>query len=154
MRFVLTVVAALMLASLAPAVADEPQRPPITGISHIAFYVHDMNKTLAFYKKFLGFDQPFSLTNKDGTLHLTWIKINDRQTIELFPEKETGSDRLNHISLETSDAEALRSYLVSRNVKAPGKVDKGRIGNFNFNITDPDGHTIEITQYADGGWTR
>src|SRR5215469_15584507 len=111
MRFVLTVVAALMLASLAPAVADEPQRPPITGISHIAFYVHDMNKTLAFYKKFLGFDQPYSLTNKDGTLHLTWIKINDRQSIELFPETNAASDRLYHVALETDDAVGMRNYL-------------------------------------------
>ena len=58
------------------------------GISHIALYVHDLDKTRAFYKEFLGLDEPYSLTNKDGSLHLTWIKINDRQSIELFPEKE------------------------------------------------------------------
>src|SRR5579884_1225578 len=84
--------------------ATQPARPKIVGISHIALYVHDMAKSLAFYKQFLGFDEPYSLKNPDGTLHLTWIKINDQQTIELFPEKEANSDRLYHIALETDDA--------------------------------------------------
>jgi len=133
--------------------ADVAERPPITGISHVALYVHDIGKSRAFYKDFLGFAEPFSLTNKDGSLHVTWIKVNDRQTLELFPEKEAGSDRLNHIALETSDAEAMRAYLASRGVKVPAKVGKGRIGNLNFNITDPDGHTVEIVQYAPDSWT-
>lgn len=143
----------LLPASLPISVAHAAQRPPITGVSHLALFVHDIGKSRAFYKDFLGFDEPFSLTNKDGCLHVTWIKINDRQTIELFPEKEAGSDRLNHLSLETNDAEAMRAYLASRGVKVPEKVGKGRIGNLNFNITDPDGHTVEIVQYAPDSWT-
>ncbi len=135
-----------------PALAAE-QRPHITGVSHIALFVHDVEKSRAFYKDFLGFAEPYSLTNADGSLHLTFIKINDRQSIEIFPEKAPGTDRLNHIALETDDAEAMRSYLVSRGVKAPEKVGKGRIGNLNFNVTDPDGHTVEIVQYAPDSWS-
>ena len=133
--------------------AAEPHRPPITGVSHIALFVHDMEKSRVFYKDFLGFGEPFSVTNKDGSLHLTWIKINDRQTIELFPEKAADTDRLNHIALETVDAEGLRAFLASQGVKVPEKVDKGRIRNLNFNVADPDGHTVEIVQYAPDGWT-
>ena len=47
----------------------------------------------------------------------------------------------------------MRAYLASQGVKVPEKVGKGRIGNLNFNITDPDGHTVEIVQYAPDGWT-
>jgi len=131
----------------------QPVRPHLTGISHIALFVHDLEKSRAFYKGLLGFDEPFSLTNKDGTLHLTWIKLNDRQTIELFPEKQAGSDRLNHISFETDDAEGMRRYLAAQGVKVPDKVDKGRIRNLNFNVTDPDGHTVELVEYTPDGWT-
>jgi catechol 2,3-dioxygenase-like lactoylglutathione lyase family enzyme len=150
MKLVFTV---LILASLSLARADEPPRPQITGISHIALYVHDMNKTLAFYKEFLGFDQPYSLTNKDGTLHLTWIKINDRQSIEIFPETETNSDRLYHVALETDDAMGMSHYLAAHGVKVPEKIGKGKIGNLNYFIHDPDGHIIEIVQYLPDGWT-
>ena len=145
MKFAL---ATVLCGSLSLLAADAPKRPQIVGLSHIAFYVHDMEKTRAFYKDFLGFAEPYSLTNKDGSLHLTWIKINDRQSLELFPEKEAGSDRLYHIALETDDAVAMRDYLAAHGVKVPAKVGKGKIGNLNYFVTDPDGHIVEMVQYA------
>ena len=152
-RFLASIVV-VMFASLSLLAADnEVQRPHITGLSHIALYVHDMDKTRAFYKDFLGFAEPYSLTNQDGSLHLTWIKINDRQSIELFPEQATNSDRLYHIALETDDAVAMRDYLAAQGVNVPDKVGKGKIGNLNYFIKDPDGHIVEIVQYTPDGWT-
>ncbi len=129
------------------------ERPKILGVAHIALAVSDVGHSRAFYKNFLGFEEPFLLNNPDGSLSLTFIKVNDRQYIELFPKLEPGADRLRHISMETNDAEAMRSYLASRGVKVPEKVGKGRIKNSNFNIQDPDGHTVEIVQYEPDGWS-
>src|SRR5437016_14032096 len=114
-----------LLVPLSALASDAPVRPRITGLSHIALYCHDIDKSRAFYKDFLGFAEPYSLKNPDGTLHLTWIKINDRQTIELFPEKEPGTDRLYHIALETDDAVAMRDYLAAHAVDVPEKVGTG-----------------------------
>jgi catechol 2,3-dioxygenase-like lactoylglutathione lyase family enzyme len=143
----------LLIGLALPLRAEPPARPHITGIAHAALYVHDVDKAREFYKSLLGYQEPFSRTNDDGTLVLTFIKINDRQYIELFPEKQPGGDRLNHISIETDDAAAMRTYLESRGVKVPATVGKGRIGNLNFNVTDPDGHQVEIVQYLPDGWT-
>jgi catechol 2,3-dioxygenase-like lactoylglutathione lyase family enzyme len=151
-RLAAVIVAALFFSAW-PALGSEPPRPRILGLSHVALFVQDIGKSRAFYKQFLGFDEPFSLKRETGELHLTWIKINDHQTIELFPEKEASSDRLNHVAIETDNAEAMRAYLSSRGVKTPAKVDKGRIGNLNFNVTDPDGHAVEIVEYTPEGWT-
>jgi lactoylglutathione lyase len=133
------------------AAAEEPKRPRIMGVAHIAVYVHDVDRALRFYHDFLGYNESFRLNRPGGELHLVFVKINDRQFIEVFPEKEAGTDRLNHIALEVEDAEAMRAYLASRGVKVPEKVPVGRIGNANFNITDPDGHTVEIVQYLPRG---
>ena len=133
--------------------AQQPPRPKITGVAHIALYAADYEKTRAFYRDFLGFEEPYSLNNADGSPSMTFFKINERQYIELSPEKQPGTDRLNHISVETNDAEAMRAYLASRGLKVPAKVGKGRIGNSNFNIHDPEGHTVEIVQYEPAGWT-
>ncbi|TAK92906.1 MAG: bleomycin resistance protein [Verrucomicrobia bacterium] len=133
--------------------AAEVSRPRITGLAHVALWVHDVEQSRRFYKDFLGFDEPYSLTNSNGSLALTFIKINERQCLELFPERETNSDRLYHISVETDDAEALRVWLGSKDVKVPDKVGKGRIGNLNFNVHDPDDHQVEIVQYSPDGWT-
>ncbi len=133
--------------------SQEPKRPRILGVAHIALFVGDIEKSRAFYKDFLGYNEVFSLNKPDGTLSLTFFKINERQYIELFPQTEAGSDRLNHISIETDDAEAMRAYLGSKGIKVPDNVPKGRIGNSNFNVKDPDGHTVEIVQYEPAGWS-
>jgi catechol 2,3-dioxygenase-like lactoylglutathione lyase family enzyme len=151
MKLVLSII---LCTALTAAAGNPVTRPSITGISHIALYVHDIEQSRAFYKDFLGFAEPYSLNNADDTLHLTWIKINDEQTIELFPEKEAGADRLFHIALVTPDAVEMQAYLAAHGVKVPDKVAKGKIGNKNYFITDPDRHTVEIVQYENDGWTR
>jgi catechol 2,3-dioxygenase-like lactoylglutathione lyase family enzyme len=132
-----------------------PKRPRITGISHAAFYVSDMAKARAFYEEFLGFQSPFSIPRKDPTQQLVWIKINDRQTVELFPGSEVApdADRLYHIAIETDDAEAMRLYLQSKGVEVPPKTGIGKIGNKNYFVKDPSGNTVEIVEYLPDGWT-
>jgi len=145
------VLALLVLAGLASAAGAE--RPKILGVAHISLFAHDYNASRAFYHDFLGFDEPFSLKKPDGSPSMTFFKVNDRQYIELSPEKEPNTDRLNHYAIQTNDAEAMRSYLASHGVKVPDHVPKGRIGNLNFMIKDPEGHNIEIVQYPPDGWT-
>src|SRR6185369_3270784 len=113
----------------------------ITGISHAAFFVNDMAKARAFYEGFLGFQSPFSIPRPKGG-ELVWIKINDRQTVELFPGSDTTpeADRLNHIAVEVEDADAMLAYLRGKGVvglpeSATSPV--GKIGNKNFTIKDP-----------------
>ncbi len=147
----------LLLLLVIPALslsASDFKRPRITGISHAAFYVTDLAKARAFYEGFLGYASPYSLPRKDSS-ELVWIKINDRQTIELFPGAEVTpqTDRLYHIALETDDAESMRLYLAARGVKVPDKTGVGKIGNKNYFIKDPNGNTVEIVEYRPDGWT-
>jgi lactoylglutathione lyase len=157
---------ALALAALATGVAtaqDAAPRPRITGISHIALWVRDLELSRAFYKGYLGFDEPYSLASDSGAVQIAWIKINDRQSIELFPVNAStpkDGDSLYHIAFETDDAQGMLDYLRSSGVKAPGgkplpaKAAPGRIGNLNYFTEDPDGHIVEFTQYLPDGWTR
>ena len=67
--------ALLALASVAAVVAArEPQRPKITGVAHMALYVHDMAKARAYYTGFLGLGEPFAPTNPDGSTAVAFIK--------------------------------------------------------------------------------
>ena len=148
------ILALILFWPLVSTAADVARRPAITGISHLALYAHDLEKSRTFYRDFLGFAEPYSLTNAAGGPAIVWIKINDRQSIELYPEKEAGSDRLNHVALETDAAAQMRDYLASRNLPVPATVPQGKIGNRNYFIHDPDGHTVEMVEYAPAGWTR
>jgi catechol 2,3-dioxygenase-like lactoylglutathione lyase family enzyme len=143
----------MLVAPLLASAADDLEQPRITGLSHVALFVKDVEQSRAFYKDYLGYAEPYSVLDEGGKLRLTFIKVNDLQAIELFPEREAGSDRLNHIALEVDDAEGMRAYLAAKGIKVPEKVPKGRIGNSNFTIRDPDGHGVEVVQYEPDGWT-
>ncbi len=143
---------ALVVASMLPNL-QEPPRPRILGLAHVALYVSDISRSRVFYRDFLGYDEPFRLDKADGSLSVAFIKVNDEQYLELFPGLQPQADRLAHISFYTEDAEILRAYLGSHGVKVPDRVSKGRIGNLNFNVQDPDGHTVEFVQYMPDGWS-
>jgi len=126
-------------------------RPLIVGVTHIAFQVSDIAKAREFYGGLLGYGEPFQLINPDGSLALTYFKVNDRQYIEIFPGLPPDQDdRLKHIAFETTDIEALRQYLKSKGVNVHGQHQQGRDGNFNFTVTDPDGHVVEFVEYRSG----
>jgi catechol 2,3-dioxygenase-like lactoylglutathione lyase family enzyme len=143
----------MLLLSSGMLIAQTPQRPRILGISHIALFAHDYEQSRAFYGEFLGYQEPYDLKKPDGSPIMTFFKVNDRQYIELYPEQEPSTDRLSHISLETDDIEALRRYLASKGVAVPDHAQRTRIGNLSFNITDPEGHTVEMVQYIPEGKT-
>jgi len=145
----------LLAISLVGSIAgDEVRRPRILGLSHMALFVSDLKKARAFYEDFLGYQEPYVLKREDGTDRIVFIKINDNQYIELFAENPKQDGHLNHIAFFTDSAQGLREYLASHGIKVPDKVTKGRIGNSNFNIVDPDGHTVEMVQYEPDSWTR
>jgi len=135
--------------------AEAIKRPRILGVAHMAIYVSDLAKARAFYKDFLGFEEPFALKRKDGTDRIAFIKINEQQYLELFAENPAHHDgQLNHISFYTDDARGLRDYLAANSAKVPaGDIPKGQTRNSNYNIIDSDGHTVEIVQYEPDSWS-
>ncbi len=146
--------AGLLCLALAVFAVAAQKRPKILGVGHMAIFVSDVEKARGFYRDWLGFQEPYDLKNADGSLSLTFFKVNENQYIEVFPGLKPEQDRLNHISFYTDDAEGLRTYLAAKGVQTPAKANKVRIGNTSFNVKDPDGHTVEFTQYESAGWTR
>jgi catechol 2,3-dioxygenase-like lactoylglutathione lyase family enzyme len=134
----------------APAAVTGPR---VLGIAHMGLFVSDLQKARAFYKDFLGFDEPYSLKRKNGTDRSAFIKINDQQYIELFADLPKNDGRLNHIAFYTNDAEGLRRLIGSRGGTVPAEARKGKLGNSQYVLTDPDGHTVELLQYEPDGWT-
>jgi catechol 2,3-dioxygenase-like lactoylglutathione lyase family enzyme len=137
-----------------PLVAQTPvPRPKILGVAHLAVFVSDLPKARAFYGDLLGFEEPFTLPKPDGSIEIAFVKINDRQWIELFNQPTAGEGQLNHIAIYTDSADGMRDYLASRGVTVPVRVPKGRTGNKNFMVKDPDGHNVEIVEYQPDSWT-
>ena len=132
---------------------SSPPRPKILGVAHVAYYVSDAAKARTFYQQFLGFAEPFSLPGRDGGPGTSFIKINDSQYLELSVASPSGDGQLSHVAFYTDDAARMRDYLAAHGITVTDKVPKGRTGNLNFTITDPDGHRVEFVQYEPDSWT-
>jgi catechol 2,3-dioxygenase-like lactoylglutathione lyase family enzyme len=140
-----------VLLLIAAALIAQEGRPRIVGMPHVDFRVHDIEASRHFYKDFLGYSEPFDI-KADGKLVMAFIKINDRQYIELSPETSPNEPRFVHLALETDDADALRKYVKSKGYKGSDKeAARGRIRNIGTGIEDPDGNKIDVTQYTSDG---
>ena len=134
--------------------AGAEERPGILGISHIAVKVSDAEKSVEFYRDFLGFAEEYRLNNlSDGSLYFVCLKVNDVQSIQVFPGLKEGENRLNHVAFQVADAEAWRTYLAKQGIKTAAKVSLGQHKNINVSVKDPDKLAIEFTQYTPEGWT-
>ena len=124
----------------------------LTGIGHVALKVADINRSLAFYRDRLGFDEMMHLDHDDGSLWLVYLRITDTQFLELFPDGEgnqaPGPERtaVNHFCLETNDLDATANALRAAGITLTVEPKAGADGNLQCWIADPDGNRIEFMQ--------
>ena len=128
------------------AILSWAQSPSLSGIAHVAFRVADVAAARAFYQK-LGFEQAFEFT-KDGKTTEAFIKLGDRQFIELYP-RDSQPTGLMHVCYESSNLDPLYAEYVKRELQ-PSPVRKAGAGNMLMVIRGPENQTIEYTQYMPG----
>jgi unsaturated chondroitin disaccharide hydrolase len=116
----------------------------LTGIAHVAFRVSGLNASRTFYQK-LGYQQAFEFSTPEGETRTSYIKINDRQFIELYRRTDASQPiALMHICYDSADLEAFHARY---EVLKPTPVRKAGAGNLLVTMQDPEGQTVEFTQY-------
>ena len=134
--------------------AQSPQQtPPFNGIAHIAIRVHNLDASRDFYKK-LGFDEAFALS-KNGAVYQSFIKLDDRQFIELYPTTAKDPDvGFLHLCFESDNLQAVYDDYIARGVHPNFKIRKAGAGNLLFTMKGPmqasGPQNIEYTQYMPG----
>lgn len=130
--------------------AAQPPKPDagIIGIAHIAFRVSDLDREIAFLGK-LGYEESFAITN-NGKISEVFIKVNDRQFIELYPQSNPPQPLgWMHVCYEVGDLNSLYSFYDSVGLKLLA-VRKAGAGNLISAVNDPEGRVTEFTQYMPG----
>lgn len=125
------------------------QTGQITGIAHIAYRATDLDKEVAFLQK-LGFEESFGFTNAESKTTEVFVKVNDHQFIEIYPQTEP-SQALGwmHVCYESDDINALVATLTAHGLK-PASVRKAGAGNLISSFNDSEGRVTELTQYMPG----
>src|ERR1017187_544607 len=119
-----------------------------SGIAHVALRVASLEAARAFYNK-LGFEQFFEMKQGDRTTE-AFLKINDHQFIELYPRTDPAQPiGLMHVCYESGNLDALHAEYLKRGLTV-SDVRKAGAGNMLMTMRDPEGQTIEYTQYMPG----
>jgi catechol 2,3-dioxygenase-like lactoylglutathione lyase family enzyme len=134
----------LLAGAMANACAAPPQRPPITGVSHIALYAANAAKSDRFYAHDLGALKGVDPEQASGVRYY----FAPTQFVEVLPLPQgwTSFSRLDHVAFSTTDANALRRYLIYRHVKIVARVRRGNDGSRWFDVKDPEGNDIQFVQ--------
>jgi catechol 2,3-dioxygenase-like lactoylglutathione lyase family enzyme len=142
-------ISALICAVSATLIAQPPPSSAgIIGIAHIAFRVSDLDREIAFLGK-LGYEEAFAMTN-EGKSTEVFIKINDRQFIELYPQTDPAQPLgFMHVCYEAGDLNALEKFYDSEGLKL-SPVRKAAAGNIISSMKDPEGRITEFIQYMPG----
>ncbi len=126
-----------------------PQRPQITGISHVGYFVSDLPKTISFWHDLLGFDE-YTTLNQTGNgpdphrLHQDQRPPAHRA---LYRRAAAPPNMMSHYCFSVSNVEQMRAYLRSKGFDVkPGNGGKTRTGDYAFEIKDPDGTLVEFVQ--------
>jgi catechol 2,3-dioxygenase-like lactoylglutathione lyase family enzyme len=126
----------------------QPTPSPSLSIAHAAIRVSDLAKSREFYRS-LGFEEAF-VFEKDGAPIEVFLKVNDRQFIELYPrENVSHAPSFMHVCFESPDLEGLRKLYAERGVSATA-VSRGGAGNLLFSVRYPEQQVIEFTEYMSG----
>jgi catechol 2,3-dioxygenase-like lactoylglutathione lyase family enzyme len=152
-RIGMAVAAGIILASGPAAVFGQVSPAHITGVAHMAYHVTNLKQARDYYEGFLGFQEAFTIRNADGSDRIVFLKINDRQFIELYVEPFQNYGFIHDAGFETNDAKGMRDHLASIGIKVPESVTKDEAGNLSFSVIDPSGFTLEVVQYLPGSMT-
>jgi catechol 2,3-dioxygenase-like lactoylglutathione lyase family enzyme len=138
----------MLLACFAGSLCAAAQAPPITGIAHLAFRVQNLTAERTFFQR-LGFEEAFVLPSPEKPAEV-FVKINDRQFIELYPQTADGQPLgWMHVCYESDALNALQPLYAAHGLQ-PSPVAKAGAGNLLFSLNDPEGRVTEFTQYMPG----
>lgn len=120
----------------------------IKGISHVAFNVSQMEKSMEFYCDVLGFKKAFELKDDEGKPWINYLRVSEDQFIELFyiePEKCT-KPSYSHLCLEVEDIHEIAERIKSKGISLDIEPVQGKDLNYQCWVRDPDGNRIELMQ--------
>ncbi|HEV7733154.1 MAG TPA: VOC family protein [Candidatus Binatia bacterium] len=115
------------------------------GMSHVSFPVHDLERSLAFYRDTLGF---VAIPRPDLGLPGAWLQAGNAQVhlIQRFPGATLGSPppsvnpMAQHVALTIDDYAGALATLHAHGLEVLETNDEqGQLW-----VQDPDGHVIEL----------
>jgi catechol 2,3-dioxygenase-like lactoylglutathione lyase family enzyme len=126
--------------------AAPQEKPAGLRLNHFGLYVKNLDESLNFYTKTMGFREAFSVKDKDGKPVLVYLQINRDTFVELAPATADRPVGVSHIGIWADDLNKTVTILRERGVKMENPISGGT-KSILTNMTEPNGVRLELLEY-------
>jgi catechol 2,3-dioxygenase-like lactoylglutathione lyase family enzyme len=114
-------------------------------LNHVGIAVSDLQQSLDFYTKVMGFRVAFTFPSADGKTTTTYLQINRDTFLEVAPASATVPPGITHIGIESQDENAT----IARLRQAGASVTDSRVSVTKAilsNVSAPNGIRLELVE--------
>lgn len=131
----------------------------LSVLSHVTLNVTDIEKSMAFYEGFLGLERLFCDELPHGMGYCSGLRTQAGVSIELLqlagpdghPNTVNTADQCSRLVFSVADFDATKGILAQEGIVEINEMELDGIKM--LFIQDPDGRTIEITQFPNNNKT-
>ena len=155
MRACMLFVTGLLVGVGLHTVAAQSNGSPNTGLvqmNHVGMNVPDLDKTVEYYTKTLGFPEAFRVNDDKGKARLVYVQVSKNTFFELQP----GPDRpaaINHVGIHVENMASATEMFKKRGVMI-GDIRQSDTKAVLNNITDLNGLRIELAELGPASMHR
>jgi len=120
----------------------------VTGLrlNHFGIYVKDLDESMNFYTKTMGFREAFSVKDKDGKPTIVYLQISRDTFLELAPASADRPVGFSHVGIWADDLKTTVTSLRQQGVKLED-IRTGSTKASLTNVVDPNGVRLELLEY-------
>lgn len=117
----------------------------VVGLTHVGLSVPDIDKTVDYYTKTLGFPEAFRLPNASGGLEFVMVQVSKNTFIELQPTTPQRPAGISHLAIQVENMPAVTAMFKQRGAKV-GDITVTGNGTNIADLTDLNGTRVELIE--------
>ena len=119
-----------------------------TKLNHVGMYVNNMDASLDFYTRTMGFRETYLFKDDQGKLAMAFIQVSRETFIELMPADADHPAGFSHAGFQVNDERATIAVLRKKGVKVEDAHPGLRMKALSTDVLDPDGLRLELLEFT------
>jgi catechol 2,3-dioxygenase-like lactoylglutathione lyase family enzyme len=150
MRTLVVFIAGALVGLAANSLAQSrgPNQGGVIGLNHVGISVTDMDKTIEFYTKTMGFPETFRLNDPTGKPQVVYLQAGRNTWVELLAAATTQlPPGVHHFALQVENMAAAKETFKARGANVDAGTNVISTKAIMSGMNDPNGVRIELFEY-------